>query len=170
MPGNANSGRRSQPAKVLQMKGRRPGVDSGGRKIPDVPEFRRGAPDAPAWLSDEARAEWDRVVPGLQLLDILKPEDRANLAAYCETWATFVMATRRVQDEGETVEHTTYSHGPNGRTTRTNEIVNPFIAVARAAGKELRGFAAQFGLTPSSETALGKAGGGDGGDEDNPFT
>lgn len=169
MPGNSNSGRRSQPAQVLQMKGRRPGVDSGGRKIPEVPKFRRAAPEPPEWLSPEARAEWDRVVPGLQLLDILKEEDRANLAAYCETWATFVLAVRNVQDNGETIEHTVISHGPNGRTERTSEIVNPFIAVARAAGKELRGFAAQFGLTPSSETALGKAGGGDDGGEDNPF-
>lgn len=169
MPGNANSGRRPAPAKVVQMKGRRPGVDSGGRKIPETPAFRRGVPEAPGWLSREARAEWDRVVPGLQLLDILKPEDRANLAAYCETWATFVMATRRVHDEGDTVEEVTTTRGANGTSTRRREVVNPFIAVARAAGKELRGFAAQFGLTPSSETALGKAGGPDGGDEDNPF-
>lgn len=169
MAGNANSGRRPQPAKVLQMKGRRPGKDSGGRDIPEVPAFTRGAPEPPGWLTPEAQAEWDRVVPGLIALDILKAEDRANLAAYCETWATFVMAVRNVQDNGETIEHTVYSQGPNGSSHRTSEIVNPFIAVARAAGKELRGFAAQFGLTPSSETALGKAGGSDGDADGNPF-
>ncbi len=169
MPGNANSGRRPAPAKVLQMKGRRPGVDSGGRKIPDVPGFKRQPPEAPAWLSHDARAEWDRVVPGLAALDILKPEDRANLAAYCETWATFKMACRKVAEDGETIEHTVTSHGPQGRTERSQEIVNPFIAVMRASGKELRGFAAQFGLTPSSETALGRTGGGGGGDDENPF-
>lgn len=168
MPGNANSGRRRQPSNVLQMKGRRPGKDSGGRDIPPSPAFKRMPPEPPAWLSHDARAEWDRVVPGLVALDILKPEDRAVLTAYCETWALFKLATRKVYEDGETIEHTTYSHGPQGRTTRTSEIVNPFIAVMRASGKELRGFAAQFGLTPSSETALGGRDSG-GGDDENPF-
>lgn len=169
MPGNSNSGRRPQPATILQMKGRRPGVDSGGRPLPVVPDFRREPPTAPEWLTPEARAEWDRVVPGLALLELLKPEDRAMLAAYCETWATFVHATRYVREHGATVEHEAVTVGPTGAaTSRTQRVVNPFIAVARAAGKELRGFGAQFGLSPSSETALGKSGGSDGG-EDNPF-
>lgn len=169
MPGNANSGRRQQPAKILEMKGRRPGQDSGGRPIVQPPKFQRDAPSMPEWMSPEARAEWHRVTPGLTSLDILKPEDRAMLVAYCETWSTYKMALGRVADDGETVEHTVYSTGPNGRTTRTATIVNPFIAVARAAGKELRGFAAQFGLSPSSETALGKAADDGAGGEDNPF-
>lgn len=168
MPGNSNSGRRSQPAKVLQMKGRRPGKDSGGRDIPQSPAFKRTPPEPPEWLNTEARAEWDRVVPGLVALDILKEEDRANLTAYCETWATYVQAIQIVKDEGPTIESETATSGPQGTRYTTKTIVNPFIAVARAAGKELRGFAAQFGLTPSSETALGGAGGDDGG-EDNPF-
>ena len=31
------------------------------------------------WFDAEARAEWQRVVPGLERLDLLKPEDRAML-------------------------------------------------------------------------------------------
>jgi phage terminase small subunit len=46
-------------------------------------------------------------------------------------------------------------------------MANPAVAIARNAGRELRGFAAQFGLTPSTEQALAKA--ADDGDEDNPF-
>lgn len=170
MPGNSNSGRKPQPAKILQMKGRRAGQDSGGRAIVEPPKFRREAPEAPAWLSSDARDEWNRVVPGLTVLDLLKPEDRAMLSAYCEAWSTFKMASRKWREDGERVEQVTSSVDHLGREKVTSRmIVNPFIAVARAAGQELRGFAAHFGLSPSSETALGKAGSGDDGGEDNPF-
>jgi len=62
-------------------------------------------------LSPEAAAEWDRVVSGLQRLDILKEEDRAVLAAYCETWARFVEATRDVQANRLTITR------KNGKST-----------------------------------------------------
>lgn len=168
MPGNSNSGRRKQPAQVLQLHGRRLGKDSGGRDIPNPLPFTRGAPEAPEWLSDEAKAEWDRVLPGLTALDMLKPEDRAMLTAYCEQWATFVAACNEVAEQGQTIEHESVSHGPNGLTTRTTTIVNPFIAVARAAQRELRANAAHFGLSPSAELTFGKADSDDG-DDENPF-
>lgn len=165
MAGNANSGRRPQPAQVLQLHGRGPGKDSGGRDIPKPPPFKRLPPDVPGWLSEEGKAEWGRVVPGLARLDILKPEDRAVLAAYCETWSVFVRAQRDVNYEGlKTVQITTLANG----NVVEKPVPNPAVAIARAAGRELRGFAAQFGLSPSAELALGKVG-DDGGDDDNPY-
>ena len=168
MPGNSNSGRTRKPAQVLQLHGRRPGKDAGGRDIPNPLPFTRGAPDPPEWLSDEARAEWDRVVPGLVQLDMLKAEDRAMLAAYCEQWATFVAASKNVAEEGDRIEDRRISRGPNGDTTSTRTIVDPFIAVARAAQREMRAAAAHFGLSPSAELTFGKADGSDG-DDENPF-
>lgn len=168
MPGAAGSGRRRQPAAVIQMKGRRPGKDSGGRDIPVPPKFKRSPPEMPEWLTPEARAEWHRVVPGLSVLDILKPEDRAMLAAYCESWASFRTLCELIAEQGQTIEYTSVSNGPNGRTTRTDHRVNPLLAARDRVGKEMRGYAAQFGLSPSSEMALGKVSDDDG-DDDNPF-
>ncbi len=145
-----------QPAKLSLLKGRGNGTDSGGRKVKTTPEFKRQPPTAPTWLSREAAAEWKRVVPGLSRLDLLKPEDRAVLAAYCETWATFVAATRRVHQEGLTIE------------AKQGELAHPAVGIARNAGKELRTFAREFGLSPSAEMALGRDDGDDGGEE-NPF-
>jgi P27 family predicted phage terminase small subunit len=162
------AGRKSQPAVVLQMKGRGPGRDSGGRPIPEVPAFTRGAPGRPEWLSADARAEWDRVVPGLSALNILKPEDRAMLAAYCEAWATFKTLTLAVWEQGQTIEVTTETAGPKGITTTTKTVVNPLLSARDRVAREMRGFAANFGLSPSSEMALGKVNGDAGGD-DNPF-
>lgn len=158
-------GRPSQPAKILQLKGRGNGTDSGGRPVKTPPAFRRIAPNPPSWISREAKAEWKRVAPGLQRLDLLKEEDRATLAAYCETWSTYVVATRDVTRRGLTVLMTITTR--DGTVTE-KEMANPSVAIARNAGKELRAWATHYGLTPSAEMALGKA--ADSGEEDaNPF-
>lgn len=158
-------GRTAQPAQLKLIKGRADGRDSGGREVKSGPAFRRIAPKPPTWLSREAAAEWKRVTPGLQRLDLLKEEDRALLAAYCETWAQFVTATRMVTAEGITTEVVSIS-ASGSETTRT--VAHPAVAIASRAGRELRGFAAQFGLSPSSEQALAR-GADDGDEDDNPF-
>jgi P27 family predicted phage terminase small subunit len=145
-----------QPAKLLLLAGRGNGTDSGGRKVKTTPAFRRVAPRPPTWLSREAAAEWRRVVPGLQRLDLLKEEDRATLAAYCETWSTYVTAQRTVHREGLTID------------AKQGMLPHPAVGIARNAGRELRAFANLFGLSPASEMALGKAS-GDGDEESNPF-
>lgn len=150
-------GRPPRPAKLQLLNGRNEGTDSGGRKVKTPPPFRRIAPKPPTWLSREAKAEWRRVVPGLQRLDLLKEEDRAVLAAYCETWSTFVTATREVHAAGLTIE------------AKQGTLPHPAVGIARNAGRELRAFAGQFGLSPSAELALGKVS-DDGAEESNPFS
>lgn len=149
-------GRIAQPAALKLIKGRAEGKDTAGRPVNTGPAFRRIAPNPPSWLSTEAKAEWKRVVPGLQRLDILKEEDRAVLAAYCETWATFVAAIRQQHSEGLTID------------AKQGTLPHPAVGIARNAGRELRSFAAHFGLTPSSEAAIQSMRDDDPGD-DNPF-
>lgn len=149
-------GRTAQPAALKLLKGRGDGKDSAGRPVNVGPAFVRLPPEAPAWLTREAAAEWARVVPGLARLGLLKPEDRAALAAYCEAWAQFVEATGLIQAEGLTIE------------AKQGMLPHPAVGIQRAAGREVRAWAAHFGLTPSTEQALAK-GGDDGEDEDNPF-
>lgn len=144
------------PASLRLLTGRSPGRDSGGRKVPEVPAFKRVPPSAPDWLSAEARAEWDRVMPELSRLDLVKESDRAALAAYCEAWSVFREATETVQREGLTIE------------AKQGTLAHPAVAIARNAGREVRSWAAHFGLTPSTEQALARSGGDDGGEE-NPF-
>lgn len=152
MPG----GRPPTPPQLQLLNGVREGRDSGGRRVKTPPAFRRIPPKPPTWLSREAKAEWRRVVPGLQRLDLLKEEDRAMLAAYCETWSTFVTATRLVQMEGLTKTL------PNGR-----KLQHPAVAIARTAGRELRAYAGLFGLSPASEQTLATTGSET--TDDNPF-
>jgi len=149
-------GRTAQPAALKLIKGRGEGKDSAGRPVNQGPAFKRVPPTAPSWLTTEAKAEWKRVVPGLSRLELLKPEDRAALAAYCEAWATFVAATRVVQKEGLTIN------------AKQGTLPHPAVGIARAAGREMRSWAGHFGLTPSTEQALAR-GPDDGNEDDNPF-
>lgn len=155
--GNQHTG--PAPAALRLIGGRKPGRDSGGRAVETPPAFKRKPPAAPSWLCAEAKAEWRRVIPGLHRLDLLKPEDRAILAAYCETWANWIIAVKDVRSRGQVL----------CRTTERGESIyasNPAVTNMRTLGRELRAFAAQFGLTPASEAALGRA--GEGGQDDTP--
>ncbi|WP_067171165.1 phage terminase small subunit P27 family [Microtetraspora niveoalba] len=149
-------GRTPRPVALKLLNGTSEGRDSGGRKVTPPPAFRRLPPKPPTWLTREARAEWRRVAPELTRLDLLKEGDRATLAVYCETWARFVEATRTIQREGLTIE------------AKQGLLAHPAVAIARSAGRELRAFAVQFGLTPASEGAVAK-GADDGEEDNNPF-
>lgn len=145
-----------RPAALKLIEGRSPGRDSGGRPVKEPPPFKRLPPEPPEWLPVEAAAEWRRVVPELARLELVKEIDRASLTAYCLTWDRLVTAQRQIADDG--LLHT----NSQGRTR------HPAVAIVEAASKELRAWAAEFGLTPSSEQRVGgKDGGGNG--EENPF-
>lgn len=152
--------RTPQPAALLLLNGRGEGQDSAGREVAKPPPFKRLAPNPPSWLSREAKAEWRRIVPGLERLDLIKPEDRATLAAYCETWATFVVATRQVRKEGITAV-------VNVDTGRIAE--HPAVRVADKAASQLRQYAQHFGLTPAAERNVSKRNDDHDEFEENPF-
>ena len=149
----------AKPATLLLLNGRGDGRDSAGRPVPMPPPFKRLAPPPPTWLSREARAEWRRIVPGLTRLDLVKPEDRAALAAYCETWSTFVEATRTVHREGMTV-----TNPQSGRVAQ-----HPAVRAQLQAAANLFHYAGQFGLTPAAERKVSKRDHDRDPDEANPF-
>lgn len=147
-----------KPPALKLIEGRGNGRDSGGRLVKPDPGFTRLPPQAPEWLPLEARAEWERVVPELQRLQLTKPIDRAALTAYCLTWDRLVRAQKEMDADGGSV----LGHNSQGR------VRHPAVAVIEAASKELRSWANEFGLTPSAENRVGKAA-DDGAGDENPF-
>lgn len=147
-----------RPTVLKLIEGRGNGRDSGGRPVKQTPGFTRLPPNAPTWLPREAAAEWKRVVPELARLELLKPVDRAALTAYCLAWDRLVTAQNAIKENGHTY---TDAFG--------NPKKHPYVLIAEAASKELRAWAAEFGLTPSAEQRVGKLGAGDGEEDDNPF-
>src|SRR6185369_9183257 len=92
-----------KPPRLKLVEGRGHGRDSGGRLVKEGPKFEPATPDAPQWLPAEARAEWDRVVPDLAKLDLLKRIDAASLASYCLAWDRLKAATLVVAAEGSVI-------------------------------------------------------------------
>ena len=131
-----------RPVVLKLLEGRGNGTDSGGRKVAPVPAFKRLPPVAPDWLPAEAAAEWDRVVPELARLELVKPVDRAALTAYCLTWDRLVTAQRMATENGLLA------------TNSQGEVRAPWVAIIEAASKELRSWAGEFGFTPSAESKL----------------
>lgn len=148
--------RTAAPAKLRLLNGRGEGKDSGGRPVETGPTFRRIPPTPPDDLVGEALDEWNRVVPELVRLDLLKEGDRATLVTYCEAWAVFCEATDQIRVHGLFIE------------AKQGLIPHPAVAIQRNAAKEVRAIAAHFGLTPSTEQALAR-GDGRGNDDENPF-
>jgi P27 family predicted phage terminase small subunit len=102
--------------------------------------FLRQAPEQPPNLSPEAKAEWERIVQRLAALNVLTPAHQTGLMILCESWAEYQQAQARVAEEGLILR------APNGRPYR-----HPCVAIAWAAQREYRAWAAEFGLTLSAE-------------------
>lgn len=148
-----------RPPALKLLNGTSAGRDSGGRLVEPPPNFVREAPQPPTWLSREAKAEWRRVVPSLEALDILKSADRAALAVMCETWSTFVASTRQYRAEGLVLTN------PDSGRVHTH----PAVSVANIAARQFLRYAAEFGLSPAAEHRLNAANlAGD--DDENPFS
>lgn len=102
-------------------------------------------PSRPSFLSDEAVAEWDRVVPALERLGLLTEVDGANLAAYCESWAVFVAAAIDIRERGVLIP---------GQRGRGELVRNPSVQTMRDAASSMRAFATEFGLTPQARARM----------------
>lgn len=151
------AGAKPDPIPLKILKGRGNGTQANGKPIPTAPAFARGAPDPPDWLSTTARELWDRVTPGLEALDLLKPEDYTTMVTYCETWTTYLEALEQTRAGGLIVD--------NPKTGMPHK--NPALVALETAGVQLLRFAVEFGLTPAAEVALARPNRDD--DADDPF-
>lgn len=100
----------------------------------------RTSPRAPAWLSDEAKAEWRRVCPVLVARRILTVGDLGSLENYCVAMGTVREMERTLQDEGHFVQT---AHGPKK---------HPAAGIQADFLNKARLLAAELGLTPVSRS------------------
>jgi P27 family predicted phage terminase small subunit len=112
------------------------------------PTTKADAPAAPTWLSDEARAEWDRLLELIATGGAIAQPDADVLAMFVSTLVTYRKAVGEIQT--------------NGITFRTSKGIkrNPAVAVASDARKDLLRLASELGLTPISRQRLRIEGGG----------
>ncbi|MEU0875996.1 phage terminase small subunit P27 family [Nocardia brasiliensis] len=160
--------RNPAPASLKLLTGRAPGRDSGGRVVNTLGFETGTAPEPPDWLHGDALEEWNRVVPMLARLKIIKAEDRTTLAAYCQAVAVFTRASQELNEQGLTIMTTVKA--ADG-TTQRKPMANPLWRVVKESGAELLRYAKEFGLTPVAEqiVARGRATRKDEDDPGNPF-
>ncbi|QQK75083.1 phage terminase small subunit P27 family [Salicibibacter cibarius] len=112
------------------------------------PEPTKETPECPEWLTDEAKEEWDRVVPELERLGLLTVVDGASLASYCASWARAVEAESWMAKNGRYY----VTRDKDGDIKSMSKV--PHVAIAEKSFAEVRAFAKEFGLTPSSRSEL----------------
>ena len=130
-----------KPTAIKRIAGTyRPDRSAANEPQPEIPER---TPSVPSHLSEAARAEWYRVAKELHGLGLLTRIDVTALAAYCETFATWVEALDKCREMGLIVK------SPNGFP-----IQNPYLSVASQAEKRMRQWLGEFGMTPSSRSRV----------------
>lgn len=120
--------------------------DTSKRPSADTPTPAQPSeiPEPFEWMTPDARAEWLRVTPHLHARGLLTQLDLANLAAYCETLATYLDAHRTVQKEGA------FYVAENGLKKR-----HPAATIVAQAARDLAMFGRELGLLPLSRQRLG---------------
>lgn len=118
----------------------------------------------PAFLSDDAKVEWGRMINALVALKLVSQLDRAALGAYCQAYGRWAQAERALAAMRERDSNT---HGLLVKTTGQNVVQNPLVGIANKAMADMVRYAAEFGMTPSARVRL--TGAGAGGAATNPF-
>jgi P27 family predicted phage terminase small subunit len=114
------------------VRGRKPKIQTDSNAVPASP--------APAWLSKDARAEWDRVMPILVERKILTDADLASFENYCIAIGQVREMERLIKRAGHVVE------------TERGPRAHPAVKIQSDAMTRARLLACELGLTPVSRS------------------
>ena len=132
-------GRKPSPTALKRLRG-----NPGKRALPkSEPKPEAIMPRAPRCLDDLAKKEWHRLSRELFKLGLLTRVDRNALAAYCQTYSRWYQAEQLIRSQGYTIL------GAQGQTVK-----NPIVGIAEKAAEQMKSYAIEFGLTPSSRSRL----------------
>lgn len=138
------AGRKAKPTKLKILEGnpgKRPLNENEPKPIPI-------APGCPEWLLEEAKEEWKRLAPELERLGILTIIDRAAFAGYCQSYAKWKKAEKFLKKHGMTIKIPQKDEYGNVVSFHLKKF--PEVSIANECLKQIRSFASEFGLTPSS--------------------
>lgn len=153
MAGNGNSGRTPKPATVHILQGNR-----SKKNFQDLmdevqePAVPVCAPPMPDVLSDDAVAEWERLVPDLMTLGLVSRLDLMALATYCQAYADWLryqrlIAARNAKSDDEL--------GGDIQTFKTGaQQIHVLRQLANDAEKRANAAGASFGFSPMARRNL----------------
>jgi len=108
-------------------------------------------PAAPEFLTDYARAEWDRIVKELYHLKLVTGFDIQSLAAYCESYSAWRTAVEKLKDMA--------ARDPAMAAlvvkTRSGAVMqNPLFLTMRQAANDMVRHASNFGFNPAARSRI----------------
>lgn len=151
MAGNANSGRKPLPATVHQIRGnpsKKPAselaaaVAAEGEPKSLLTNLPVVAPDPPAFLNAEAKAEWTRVVGVLVTMGLMSEVDRNELAIFCVAYADWKLAREKIEALGES--------GYVSDTPSGYKQISAWMALANRAEERMTKAGNSFGMSPAA--------------------
>ncbi|MEO7178371.1 MAG: phage terminase small subunit P27 family [Allosphingosinicella sp.] len=125
-----------------------PGKRRLNKNEPKPPVSR---PEAPAWLSVEAKTEWWRVVSRLADIGMMTDLDVGLLAAYCDAFGTWQQARLALERVAAADAST---RGLVIRTQKGNFIQNPLLGIVNTSMQLMKSFACEFGMSPAVRSRL----------------
>jgi P27 family predicted phage terminase small subunit len=133
------SGPPKKPTAWRRAEGNR-GKRAWNHAEPKPPE---GTPDCPDHLSEEAKAEWHRLVDTLVKMGVISIVDRAVLAAYCQAYGRWVEAELKLK------EAPLLFKTPSGYVQQS-----PWLNIANRQMELMGRYMAEIGLTPASRSRV----------------
>ncbi len=148
----AGRGRKPKPTAKKQLAG-----NPGKRAINTAePKFSLVTNiDPPEWLSPNAAAMWQRVIPELLREKVLAITDLHNVEAFCNAYGNWRMAQESIEQFGIVVQ-----------SAMGSPIKNPALTAANETMRQMVTFGSLLGLDPSSRSRII---GGDKTKTNNPF-
>ncbi len=114
------------------------------------PGKKERAPNAPRWLSEEARKEWRRIAPRLWQVGLLTEVDELALGMLCEAFVQYVTAKARLEQDGMLA-----------RSDKGNLYQHPSVALMTGARADVLRWAREFGMTPAARSRISIDAGGE---------
>jgi len=138
------AGRKPKPVKLKLIEG------NPGKRPLNLDELKPNpiAPKCPSWLMNDAKKEWKRVAPELEILGLLTHIDMASFAGYCQSFAKWKKAEEFIKKHGSTYKIP--KRDKDGNVVSVYIAQFPEVAIANQCLNQVRAFCAEFGLTPSS--------------------
>lgn len=140
-------GRKPTPSALKLVKGN-PGKRAMNKAEAQV---ALAQPNPPAFLCDDAKVEWGRVIDKLYSAGLMTDLDRAVLAAYCQSYGVWAQAERALARMAEVDPQTS---ALMVKTTNGNTVQNPLLGTANKAKADMVRYALEFGMSPSARSRV----------------
>ncbi len=120
------------------------GDPSKTRRYRTEPPTLDGRPEAPEYLDDMAKKEWEAITTILADMNLLSRADRAALELYCGAYSRYRRAQEQVAKFGEVIL------SPNKKFP----MPSPYATAMNSAFEQMRKMLIEFGLTPASRARM----------------